>query len=995
MQRYIEEVDRLIAAGEAERAVLQGHISAYEKLKEFLESAPKTTTIGGQRVPVGRKAFLLGRLVHTNEVLVSLGDNWFVDRSAAQAGAIAQRRIEYVSESLKERDASLTQLRLRKDIILNKDDTVVAEKLRSLNAGAGGGNVDADGDVVNEDGDKFVDIHEDVDDLGNVVFDEKVLQQTSKHPLPQSQKQSSNATPTSKPTSKNSLGDFERNFLAKLSQLEQEEDANAISNEEPEVDTDEVENKDKEEDEDDGEDEDELIDDEIPIMKANIATATNSSAMASKSISEPVSISATSNSNSTSTKESDKLGSFERKLLAKLSRLEKEEDTNGIMADVEDELEVGGEELEEDEYEKGLQEFSSGIREDDDHDDFNDPDAPIKKGESDDEEEESLDEEEADDDEDRKIRKSLLQQKEKERMSSYRQQPPKSHLNSKPTSGSLPSDSATSNMVASQSHSLHTFPVIKTPADIYLHMKSVSDAAAAATTLKTSKNESLTSKPTAPTTTSSSSTSAPTSAPASATSNNKSHVVSKATAPTGSEKENPDIPPETQIFLKDKITDRFFTSDDDDYESVASEDLEDYLFGREIAKEYYEKRAIMLAQQEKIREKMGDQVLEQLDIREEDRTGSVFSSQRIGFPSADMEREIREYVENQKREEALAREEASLSTSSAAEPNFAAAVAYASAPVKSNPTAIQPSSIPATATTTSISKPRFKPTLKPKKSVSFSDEALEQAASQEAAEEASKHKYNFSGMGSVSVPTKEVEQEKPKVSKFKASRQEAATTTSPIVAKVNEQEPAKVSKFKAARQESTAATVSGPNAVAASTTPAPQQSTESVIPKVSQFRADQQQAATPSVPTQPSVTPAIVSTNPPTETPRVSKFKASRQIAAATGASVPQGIAAPIKEKEVVKPVQDTIREKPSSFKSQVPEKKPVPAASVVGNASVAAKHQTQTPKEKEEVFVQHRPVSEVVFERVVPRQEPVRSLDEEEVEEKPKKKSLFRQRLE
>ena len=35
-----------------------------------------------------------GQLVHTNKILVLLGDNWFVDRSASQAGDIVSRRIK-------------------------------------------------------------------------------------------------------------------------------------------------------------------------------------------------------------------------------------------------------------------------------------------------------------------------------------------------------------------------------------------------------------------------------------------------------------------------------------------------------------------------------------------------------------------------------------------------------------------------------------------------------------------------------------------------------------------------------------------------------------------------------------------------------------------------------------------------------------------------------------------------------------------------------------
>ena len=34
-----------------------------------------------------------GQLIHTNEILVLLGDNWFAERSAKQAGEIVERRI--------------------------------------------------------------------------------------------------------------------------------------------------------------------------------------------------------------------------------------------------------------------------------------------------------------------------------------------------------------------------------------------------------------------------------------------------------------------------------------------------------------------------------------------------------------------------------------------------------------------------------------------------------------------------------------------------------------------------------------------------------------------------------------------------------------------------------------------------------------------------------------------------------------------------------------
>ena len=45
-------------------------------------------------VPMGRLAFFPGRVKHTNEIMVLLGENWFVERSAKQAQEIVQRRLK-------------------------------------------------------------------------------------------------------------------------------------------------------------------------------------------------------------------------------------------------------------------------------------------------------------------------------------------------------------------------------------------------------------------------------------------------------------------------------------------------------------------------------------------------------------------------------------------------------------------------------------------------------------------------------------------------------------------------------------------------------------------------------------------------------------------------------------------------------------------------------------------------------------------------------------
>ena len=44
------------------------------------------------QVPFGKMAFMPGRLIHTNEILVHLGDSYYAERSAAQALHVLARR---------------------------------------------------------------------------------------------------------------------------------------------------------------------------------------------------------------------------------------------------------------------------------------------------------------------------------------------------------------------------------------------------------------------------------------------------------------------------------------------------------------------------------------------------------------------------------------------------------------------------------------------------------------------------------------------------------------------------------------------------------------------------------------------------------------------------------------------------------------------------------------------------------------------------------------
>lgn len=92
-------------------------------------SKTKSNGKNNQDLPL---AFMPGKLVHTNELLVHLGDNWFVERSAKQSVEIANRKIVKCNELLER---------------LEKNEAQIAEWLKKL-------------DEMKSDRDNLVEIHE-------------------------------------------------------------------------------------------------------------------------------------------------------------------------------------------------------------------------------------------------------------------------------------------------------------------------------------------------------------------------------------------------------------------------------------------------------------------------------------------------------------------------------------------------------------------------------------------------------------------------------------------------------------------------------------------------------------------------------------------------------------------------------------------------------------------------------------------------------------------
>ncbi|KAJ3298755.1 uri1, prefoldin-like chaperone, partial [Blyttiomyces sp. JEL0837] len=243
---YKKKVAELLHQSEEKIKTFRKYEEDYDNLDKFLEETPKSLT-RKFKVPIGKYAFMEGEIYHTNEVLVLLGDNWFMECSTSHAREIVGRRIEYTKENLtnaeKERDA----MKLR---------FTFSEKSM----------IDLDGDEVNEDGLKFMEIRETLDEFGNEVPDENALSTIHERPLPtdssttSTSKKSSSTPPPStksqpssttksrlntpinnnskskskqqqkqqtdpdKPIDLNSVGDFERKLLEKIQKMEEEEE---------------------------------------------------------------------------------------------------------------------------------------------------------------------------------------------------------------------------------------------------------------------------------------------------------------------------------------------------------------------------------------------------------------------------------------------------------------------------------------------------------------------------------------------------------------------------------------------------------------------------------------------------------------------------------------------------------------------------------------------------------------------------------------------------
>lgn len=112
---------RQAAASERERLqTLRTYIDECDKLIELVQDLPKRTSWKAA-IPFGSKAFFLGRIKHTNELMVHLGDDYFVDRSAFETVQIIQKRKDFAQNSAEEIEGIIREMEAREQVIAGKD----------------------------------------------------------------------------------------------------------------------------------------------------------------------------------------------------------------------------------------------------------------------------------------------------------------------------------------------------------------------------------------------------------------------------------------------------------------------------------------------------------------------------------------------------------------------------------------------------------------------------------------------------------------------------------------------------------------------------------------------------------------------------------------------------------------------------------------------------------------------------------------------------------
>lgn len=95
------------------------YIEKYKQIIHRLEMI-KSELSWDCMVPFGKLAFMIGNLVHTNEILVSIGSGHFVQYSNWQAVALCNRKIEQAEEMLKQFEQERSFLEMKQNFRIDQ-----------------------------------------------------------------------------------------------------------------------------------------------------------------------------------------------------------------------------------------------------------------------------------------------------------------------------------------------------------------------------------------------------------------------------------------------------------------------------------------------------------------------------------------------------------------------------------------------------------------------------------------------------------------------------------------------------------------------------------------------------------------------------------------------------------------------------------------------------------------------------------------------------------
>ncbi|KAK9305626.1 hypothetical protein QLX08_003407 [Tetragonisca angustula] len=108
-----EALTKGIQQNEQQCKIWTDYKKGHQKVAETLQIFQKDLYVNCM-VPIGKRALMKGKLIHTNEILACLGDGYFAKYSASGAAALCERRIQRADEMLKklstERDLYETKM---------------------------------------------------------------------------------------------------------------------------------------------------------------------------------------------------------------------------------------------------------------------------------------------------------------------------------------------------------------------------------------------------------------------------------------------------------------------------------------------------------------------------------------------------------------------------------------------------------------------------------------------------------------------------------------------------------------------------------------------------------------------------------------------------------------------------------------------------------------------------------------------------------------------